>query len=118
MGADSQGSFYAEEGVPICVGGMFNDGTLGAVGYSEEWEENGTKQSYVVSEMNYVVNLSNQWYYITETYKDLENGYPTFPITITPATKSPAQAKAMKRVRTMSSASDSVKEYKVFGQLK
>jgi hypothetical protein len=118
LGADSQGSFYAEEGVPICAGGIFDNGTLGAVGYSEEWEENGTKQSYVVSEMNFVVNLSNQWYYITETYKDLENGYPTFPITITPATKSPAQAKAMKRARTMSSASDSVKEYKVFGQLK
>ena len=115
LGTDAEGSFFADEDVPVCIGGMYEDGTLGAIGYSEEWEENGTKQSYVVSKMNFVVNLNNSWYYISGTYN---TGFPTFPLTITPATKSSAKAKSAKKVRTMSLASDSVKEYKVFAEMK
>lgn len=86
LGEDAEENLYLAE-IPICIGGTFEDGSLGAIGYEEEYEaEDGTPATYKVHVMEYIALLtnSNQLSYITETYK---TGYPTFPLTITPATK-------------------------------
>lgn len=86
LGEDAEENLYLAE-IPICIGGTFEDGSLGAIGYEEEYEaEDGTPATYKVHVMEYIALLTdiNQLSYITDTYK---TGYPTFPLTITPATK-------------------------------
>ena len=86
LGEGDAGDIYLSE-VPICIGGTLEDGSLAAYGYEEEYElEDGTPMSYKVVSMEYLAYLTDhgQLSYITSTY---ETGYPTFPITITPATK-------------------------------
>lgn len=86
LGEDETENVYLSE-LPICIGGTFEDGSLGAIGYEEQYEaEDGTPMTYKVVVMEYLAYLTDygQLSYITGTY---ETGYPTFPITITPATK-------------------------------
>lgn len=111
VGNDAEGNFYDMEELPICIGGMFEDGTLGAIPYSEEWEnEDGSKGSYVVNDMSFYAYFAsdNGWYYLSGTYK---TGYPTFPMTITPteATRSAASVKDIKVHANL------VNTFKVFG---
>ena len=116
VGENAEGVFYLSDGIPVCVGGMYEDGTLGAIGYEEEWQnEDGSKESFAVKDMLYLVYFEamNAVYYLTETY---EAGFPTFPITITPNTKSLRPAKSMRVAKAAEKYS--VKEYKVYGQHK
>lgn len=111
VGNDAEGNFYDTEELPICIGGMFEDGTLGAIPYSEEWEnEDGTKGSYVVNSMSFYAYFESDdgWYYLSGTY---QTGYPTFPLTITPteATRSAASVKDIKVHANL------VNTFKVFG---
>ena len=116
VGENAKGEFYLSDGIPICIGGMYEDGTLGAIGYEEEWQnEDGSKESFSVNDMLYLVHFetTNKVYYLTEAYK---TGFPTFPITITPKTKSLRPAKAVRMAKAAERYSE--REYKVFGQHK
>ncbi|MBO5814900.1 MAG: hypothetical protein J6R30_02150 [Bacteroidales bacterium] len=82
VGQTAEGDLYLEE-VPVCLGGVTEDGTLAAFGYEETWEnEDGTQGSYVVDSMLYLAYFTeqNQLSYISGTY---QTGYPTFPMTFT-----------------------------------
>ena len=86
LGEGEDESIYLNE-LPICIGGMFEDGSLGAIGYEETYElEDGTPMTYKVVVMEYIAYLTehDQLSYLTGTY---QTGYPTFPLTFTPATK-------------------------------
>ena len=86
LGKGEDESIYLNE-LPICIGGMFEDGSLGAIGYEETYElEDGTPMTYKVVVMEYLAYLTehDQLSYLTGTY---QTGYPTFPLTFTPATK-------------------------------
>ena len=86
LGEGENEDVYLSE-VPICIGGKFEDGSLGAIGYEETYElEDGTPMTYKVVVMEYLAYLTElgQLSYITGTS---ETGYPTFPMTFTPATK-------------------------------
>ena len=99
LGEGEEGDIYLSE-VPICMGGTFEDGSLGAVGYEETFElEDGTPMTYKVVTMEYLAYLTDhgQLSYITGTY---ETGYPTFPMVFTPATKaSTASTKEFKGMK-------------------
>ena len=86
-GEGTKEEIYLSE-LPICLGGTFEDGSFGAIGYETELEfEDGSTMPYNVATMLYLVYLpeiGGQLSYITTTY---ETGYPTFPMTFTPAIK-------------------------------
>ena len=77
----STGSFYPADGVPACLGGTLEDGSMLVEGYSEELEDGSV---IAMETMMYLVNLEadGKWYNITTTKE-----WPTFPLTVTPATK-------------------------------
>lgn len=82
VGQTAAGDLYLDE-LPICLGGVTEDGTLASIGYEETWEnEDGTQGSYVVDSMLYLAYFEElgQLSYISGTY---QTGYPTFPITFT-----------------------------------
>ena len=110
VGMDETGSLYLSE-VPICIGGVFEDGSRGAVGYEEEWEEDGQTYRFAVSTMAFIAQLSNGLSWITGTY---EVGYPTFPVTMTPNNSIIGQSvePSCKKVQVVSSL---VRPYKTFG---
>lgn len=77
----STGSFYPADGVPACLGGTLEDGSMLVEGYSEELEDGSV---IAMETMMYLANLEadGKWYNITTTKE-----WPTFPLTVTPATK-------------------------------
>ena len=77
----STGDFYPADGVPACLGGTLEDGSMLVEGYSEELEDGSV---IAMETMMYLVNLEadGKWYNITSTKE-----WPTFPLTVTPATK-------------------------------
>ena len=77
----STGDFYPADGVPACLGGTLEDGSMLVEGYSEELEDGSV---IAMETMMYLVNLEadGKWYNITNTKE-----WPTFPLTVTPATK-------------------------------
>lgn len=82
VGETAEGHLYLDE-VPICIGGIAEDGSYVAYGYEETWEnEDGTPGSYVVNDMLYLAYFPDygQFSYITGTY---QTGYPSFPMTFT-----------------------------------
>ena len=85
IGEDAAENLFLSE-LPICVGGMFEDGTLGCLPFEGDLEmQNGDVYPYAVNDMLYVVYFGGSSLgVLTETYK---TGFPTFPITITPVTK-------------------------------
>ena len=87
IGEGENEEVYLSE-LPICIGGMFEDGSLGAIGFETELEfQDGSTQPYKVVMMEflgYLPEAGGALTYITTTYK---TGYPTFPMTFTPATK-------------------------------
>ena len=82
MGNDGQ-YIYPIEGLPICVGGFDENGNRVCYGYTEETEEGTITLSY----MHYIADISGQYYLMSETQE-----WPTFPITITPASKTTKSA--------------------------
>lgn len=80
VGMSEDGNLYLSN-IPICIGGVFEDGTRGAIGYEEEWEENGQTNSFYVNNMAFIAELSNGLSWITGTF---QSGFPSFPITMTP----------------------------------
>lgn len=76
----STGNFYPADGVPACLGGTLEDGSMLVEGYSEEMEDGSV---IAMETMMYLVNLEadGEWYNITSTKE-----WPTFPLTVTPAT--------------------------------
>ena len=111
IGEDAEENLYLAE-VPICIGGVMDEnGTRGAVGYEETWEnEDGTTGSYVVDHMLFIAELSQGLSYISETYKI---GYPTFPITITPAS-TPSSLSVEKGLKSIKKTHFLSKEFEVF----
>lgn len=77
LGNDGQ-YIYPIEGLPICVGGIDENGNKVCYGYSEETDEGTVSIAF----MHYIADISGQYYMISETEE-----WPTFPITITPASK-------------------------------
>ena len=82
----STGNFYPADGVPACLGGTLEDGSMLVEGYSEELEDGSV---IAMETMMYLVNLEadGKWYNITSTEE-----WPTFPLTVTPATKATTYA--------------------------
>lgn len=113
VGMTPEGNLYLDE-VPVCIGGTFEDGTLGAIGYSEEWEnEDGSVGSYSVETMLYLAyfEATGKLSYITGTF---QTGYPTFPVVFTKKaeTRSTVAAKDVKVVTNL------VKPFKTFGSIR
>ncbi len=67
---------YPIENLPICLGGMTEDGGRAAYGYEEEMED-GTVLT--IEHMQYVAVLPDGYYLVSDTSE-----WPTFPIVITP----------------------------------
>lgn len=118
LGEGEDESLYLSDSLPICVGGTFEDGSLGAVGYAEEWtNEDGTPGSYKVVTMEYLAYLLDheQLSYITGTY---ETGYPTFPMTFTPATRSASTTEAAAKEVKATKAAQPLQSYNVVNTFK
>lgn len=111
IGEDAEENLYLAE-VPICIGGVMDEnGTRGAVGYEESWEnEDGTTGSYVVDHMLFIAEFSQGLSYISNTF---ETGYPTFPITITP-TSTPSSLSVEKGLKSIKKTHFLSKEFEVF----
>ena len=104
-GEDAAGALFLSEGLPICVGGMLEDGTLACIPYESELEfEGGETYFYSVADMLFLADFGvdpttgeQSLSYISKTY---QTGYPTFPMVITPATKaSTASTKEFKGMK-------------------
>ena len=80
------GYIYPKEGIPACMGGMTEDGQMVVEGYSEELEDGSVVE---MATMMYLVKLEadGKWYGITNVKE-----WPTFPLTVTPATKATTYA--------------------------
>lgn len=84
LGKDAEMNFFFSEQLPICMGGMFEDGTLGCIPFEGTLQTEEGDFEYVVNDMNFFAYLTEteQISWISGTYK---TGFPTFPITITRA---------------------------------
>lgn len=80
------GYIYPAEGIPACIGGMTEDGQMVVEGYSEELEDGSVVE---MATMMYLAKLEadGKWYNITKVKE-----WPTFPLTVTPATKATTYA--------------------------
>ena len=92
------------EGLPICVGGIDENGNRVCYGYTEETEEGTIGLLY----MHYIADISGQYYLMSETEE-----WPTFPITITPAASKTTKSADMKptSVQTFTNAPATFKTY-------
>ena len=84
LGKDAEMNFFFSEQLPICMGGMFEDGTLGCLPFEGTLKTEEGDFEYVVNDMNFFAYLTetDQISWISGTF---QTGFPTFPITITPA---------------------------------
>jgi fatty-acyl-CoA synthase len=91
LGEDVEGALFLSE-LPICVGGMSEDGTLVCLPFEGELEmQDGSTFNYAVNDMLYIAYFGGEdLSYISNTF---ETGYPTFPMTITPAASTSAVVK-------------------------
>lgn len=71
-------NFFPAEGIPAFLGGYDENGGRLAIAY-EPQDENG--ETIVFDKAGYVASIGGSWYTITGVTE-----FPTFPITITPAT--------------------------------
>ena len=80
------GYIYPEDGIPACLGGFTQDGQMVVEGYSEELEDGSVVE---MATMMYLAKLEKdgKWYGITSVKE-----WPTFPLTVTPATKATTYA--------------------------
>ena len=82
VGKDAGMNFFYSE-LPICIGGMFEDGSLGCIPFEGDLElQDGSTFHYVVNDMNFFAKLAAGTSWISGTF---QTGFPTFPIVITPA---------------------------------
>jgi hypothetical protein len=84
LGKDAEMNFFFSDQIPICMGGMFEDGTLGCIPFEGTLQTENGDFEYVVNDMNFFAYLTetDQISWISGTF---QTGFPTFPITITPA---------------------------------
>ena len=84
LGKDAAMNFFFSDQIPICMGGMFEDGTLGCIPFEGTLQTEDGDFEYVVNDMNFFAYLTetDQISWISGTF---QTGFPTFPITITPA---------------------------------
>lgn len=82
----TDGYIYPAEGIPACMGGMTEDGQMVVEGYSEELEDGSVVE---MATMMYLAKLEadGKYYNITSVEE-----WPTFPLTVTPATKATTNA--------------------------
>ena len=83
---DVDGYIYPAVGIPACLGGFTEDGQQVVIGYSEEAEDGTVTE---MATMMYLVKLEadGKYYGITSV-----EAWPTFPITVTPATTATTNA--------------------------
>ena len=77
-------NFYPVEGIPAFLGGYDENGGRLAIAY-EPQDENGNTITF--DKAGFVASIGGSWYTITGVTE-----FPTFPITITPATKATTNA--------------------------
>ena len=114
VGSEDNGNFYPIEGLPICVGGVEEDGSHAAYGYSEKLSDGSM---FIVDHMQFAANFgNNQWGYISGWY---QTGFPSFPAKFTKKSSAPTAAvsavKPFKSVQTFANAPHATK--KVFGMI-
>lgn len=80
------GYIYPADGIPACLGGFTQDGQMVVEGYAEELEDGSVVE---MATMMYLAKLEKdgKWYGITSVKE-----WPTFPLTVTPATKATTNA--------------------------
>ena len=80
------GYIYPADGIPACLGGFTQDGQMVVEGYAEELEDGSVVE---MATMMYLAKLEKdgKWYGITSVKE-----WPTFPLTVTPATKATTYA--------------------------
>lgn len=118
VGEDAEGALFLSDQLPICIGGMLEDGTLACAPFEGELEfEGGNTYPYAVADMLFLADFGvdpatgeQQLSYISDTFK---TGYPTFPMTITPATK--ATTNAVKEFTGMKKSINNFKMFETFG---
>lgn len=121
VGMDAASNLYLSEEIPICMGGITEDGSYAASGYLEEWEEDGVQNRFEVNTMAFLAYLHDykQLSYLTSTY---EVGYPTFPFVFTQSTETSAAVSSIehkhKNIQTFSQAPKSFKRLNVRGFVK
>lgn len=94
IGEDANEKLFLSDQLPICLGGMFEDGTLGCIAFEGELETNTGIFEYAVADMLFIADFGNQQLsYISKTY---ETGYPTFPMTIT-AASAPSSTRSVEK---------------------
>lgn len=81
---DAEGYFYPVEDIPAFIGGYDEGGNRLAIGYTPE-DGNGNTIEFV--QAGYIASIGDQWYGITGTEE-----FPSYPITITPASETRAAA--------------------------
>lgn len=86
LGETEEEDFYPYEGIPICIGGLLEDGTRISEGYEESWENESTgeMESYAVHDMLYLADIPDYGYGVISDIGE-QGAFPSFPITITPA---------------------------------
>lgn len=105
---DTEGYIWPEAGVPACIGGLTEDGEKMVIGYSEEMEDGSMLE---MTTMMYLVQLEadSQFYGITSVTE-----WPTFPITVTPATTTSALS-VDKQHKVGAKKIDTQKTFNTFG---
>lgn len=80
------GYIYPADGIPACLGGFTQEGQMVVEGYAEELEDGSVVE---MATMMYLAKLEKdgKWYGITSVKE-----WPTFPLTVTPATKATTNA--------------------------
>lgn len=117
VGEDADGALFLTEDLPICMGGMLEDGTLACIPFESELDlGDGEPYPYTVADMLFLANFGPdatgqlQLSYISATYK---TGYPTFPMTITPSTK--ASTTSTKEFMGMKKNVNKIRTFNTYG---
>ena len=109
VGCEANGNFYPMVGLPICAGGIDEDGSRAIYGYSEQLEDGSM---FIVDHLQFAANFgNNQWGYITSWY---ETGFPSFPAKLTrraTATTSSVENGSYKSVQMFTNAPKPIKTY-------
>ena len=103
------GYIYPADGIPACLGGFTQDGQMVVEGYAEELEDGSVVE---MATMMYLAKLEKdgKWYGITSVKE-----WPTFPLTVTPATKATTNAAKEFKGSTKTLNPFAPKTFKTFG---
>ncbi len=107
LGAQNTGNIYPIENLPICIGGITEDGQRACISYTEEMED-GSMFSF--DYMMYIAAIGDMYYMLSRT-----EAWPTFPIVITPS-ETAAQASVKEEIKGTQKFTQAPKPLKTYYQ--